>query len=94
MPRVQGNGAVIEKFEVCSQTEIAVAVLLMEAHVTNGLPPEEVIFGQSEAMRAIRQRVEKLAGANIPVLIQGERDRKSTRLNSSHLAVSRMPSSA
>jgi len=45
---------------------------LMEAHVTNGLPPEEVIFGQSEAMRAIRQRVEKLAGANIPVLIQGE----------------------
>src|SRR5271167_1671418 len=44
----------------------------MEAHVTNGLPPEEVIFGQSEAMRAIRQRVEKLAGANIPVLIQGE----------------------
>jgi len=44
----------------------------MEAHVTNGLPPDEVIFGQSEAMRAIRQRVEKLAGANIPVLIQGE----------------------
>jgi two-component system, NtrC family, response regulator AtoC len=40
--------------------------------VTNGLPPAEVIFGQSEAMRAIRQRVEKLAGANIPVLIQGE----------------------
>ena len=48
------------------------AVLEMEAHVTNGLPPDEVIFGQSEAMRAIRQRVEKLAGANIPVLIQGE----------------------
>jgi len=44
----------------------------MEAHVTNGLPPEDVIFGQSEAMQGIRQRVEKLAGANIPVLIQGE----------------------
>jgi len=40
--------------------------------VNNGLPPEEVIFGQSEAMRDLRQRVEKLAGANIPVLIQGE----------------------
>lgn len=40
--------------------------------MTNGLPPDEVIFGQSEAMRAIRQRVERLAGANIPVLIQGQ----------------------
>ena len=40
--------------------------------MTNGLPPDEVIFGQSDAMRAIRQRVGKLAGANIPVLIQGE----------------------
>ncbi len=46
--------------------------MLMEAHVNNGLPPDEVIFGQSEAMWAIRQRVEKLSGANIPVLIQGE----------------------
>ena len=40
--------------------------------MTNGLPPEEVIFGQSEVMQAIRQRVEKVAAANIPVLIQGE----------------------
>jgi two-component system, NtrC family, response regulator AtoC len=40
--------------------------------VTNGLPPDEVIFGQSEGMRIIRQRVERLAAANIPVLIQGE----------------------
>jgi two-component system, NtrC family, response regulator AtoC len=37
-----------------------------------GLPPDQVIFGQSEVMRALRQRVEKVAGANIPVLIQGE----------------------
>ena len=36
------------------------------------LPPDEVIFGRSDAMRAIHQRVEKLAGANVPVLIQGE----------------------
>ena len=40
--------------------------------MSNGLPPDEVIFGQSEAMRVIRQRVERLAAANIPVLIQGE----------------------
>jgi two-component system response regulator AtoC len=36
------------------------------------LPPDEVIFGHSEAMRAVRQKVEKLASANVPVLIQGE----------------------
>jgi len=32
----------------------------------------EVIFGRSESMTAIRQRVEKVAGTNVPVLIQGE----------------------
>ncbi|MFB3921494.1 MAG: sigma-54 interaction domain-containing protein [Terriglobia bacterium] len=36
------------------------------------LPPPEVIFGGSDAMRAVHQKVEKLAGANVPVLIQGE----------------------
>lgn len=36
------------------------------------LPPDEVIFGCSEAMQAVRQKVEKVAVANIPVLIQGE----------------------
>jgi two-component system response regulator AtoC len=36
------------------------------------IPPDDVIFGQSEPMKAIRQRVEKVASANIPVLIQGE----------------------
>jgi two-component system response regulator AtoC len=36
------------------------------------LPPEDVIFGRSEIMRALRQRVEKLAATNVPVLIHGE----------------------
>src|SRR5580698_873820 len=35
------------------------------------LPPEQVIFGRSKAMSTVRQRVQKIAGANIPVLIQG-----------------------
>lgn len=39
---------------------------------TLGLPPEEVIFGRSKAMQAVRQRIAKVAGANIPVLIEGE----------------------
>ncbi|MFQ5737601.1 MAG: sigma-54 interaction domain-containing protein [Acidobacteriota bacterium] len=36
------------------------------------LPPEAVIFGHSEAMRLVREKVEKVAGANVPILIQGE----------------------
>lgn len=36
------------------------------------LPPMEVIFGKSAAMRAIRAQLEKIAAANLPVLIEGE----------------------
>ncbi len=36
------------------------------------LPPESLILGRSSAMQSVRQRVEKVAGTNIPVLIHGE----------------------
>ncbi|HJY88159.1 MAG TPA: sigma-54 dependent transcriptional regulator [Candidatus Acidoferrales bacterium] len=36
------------------------------------LPPADVIFGHSESMAMVRQKVEKVAGTNVPVLIQGE----------------------
>src|SRR5262249_18747949 len=36
------------------------------------LPPLDIVFGRSASMQAIRQRVEKVANANIPVLIQGK----------------------
>src|SRR2546426_3712875 len=36
------------------------------------LPPEEVIFGTSAVMGAIRHKVERAANANIPVLLQGQ----------------------
>jgi len=35
-------------------------------------PSAQVVFGQSDAMRAVRQKVEKVARTNVPVLIQGE----------------------
>ena len=38
----------------------------------NSLPPEEVIFGNSPHMLVIRQRIEKIATANVPVLLEGE----------------------
>jgi len=35
-------------------------------------PPEAVVFGRTEAMQSVRDRLNRLAGANVPVLIQGE----------------------
>jgi two-component system, NtrC family, response regulator AtoC len=36
------------------------------------LPPEHVYFGPSEAMQAVRHRVDRAAGLNVPILILGE----------------------
>lgn len=36
------------------------------------LPPEHVIFGSSPAMALVRQKISKVATANVPVLIRGE----------------------
>lgn len=36
------------------------------------LPPDDVIFGLSEAMSDVRRLATKVAAANIPILIQGE----------------------
>lgn len=35
------------------------------------LPPDEIIFGRSPVMIPIRQRVQKILGTDVPVLIQG-----------------------
>lgn len=36
------------------------------------LPPDSVVFGRSPAMATVRHKVRKVAGTNVPVLIQGE----------------------
>jgi two-component system, NtrC family, response regulator AtoC len=36
------------------------------------MPPDSVVFGSTEAMRALRERLAKIAAANVPVLINGE----------------------
>ncbi|HVZ59542.1 MAG TPA: sigma 54-interacting transcriptional regulator, partial [Terriglobales bacterium] len=38
----------------------------------SSLPPESVIFGVSHPMQVVRERLEKIAIANVPVLIEGE----------------------
>src|SRR5216684_2525018 len=35
-------------------------------------PPEAVVFGESEGMLALRARLDRIAAANVPVLIHGE----------------------
>src|SRR6516165_12503251 len=37
----------------------------------NILPPEEVLFGRSEAMKKLRRRATKVAGTSVPVLLYG-----------------------
>jgi two-component system response regulator AtoC len=36
------------------------------------IPPDAVVFGRSDAMQGVRERLDKVASANVPVLIQGE----------------------
>src|SRR6516162_4445025 len=36
------------------------------------MPPEPIVFGRTESMQAVRDRIEKIAAANVPVLIEGE----------------------
>ena len=36
------------------------------------MPPATVVFGRTDAMQTVRDRLTKLAAANVPVLIQGE----------------------
>jgi len=36
------------------------------------IPPDNVIFGHSDAMQAVRSQLAKVAAANVPVLIHGE----------------------
>src|SRR5437588_7809193 len=39
---------------------------------TDDLPPAQIVFGRSAVMAMIRQKVNKIAGSSIPVLIQGQ----------------------
>ncbi len=36
------------------------------------IPPEPIVFGHTDAMQALRARLDKVAAANVPVLIHGE----------------------
>ncbi len=42
------------------------------ANRSEELPPVDLIFGTSAAMQAVRQKIDKVAAATVPVLIQGD----------------------
>jgi two-component system response regulator AtoC len=42
------------------------------AQTLGEVPPDNIIFGHSEVMQAVRSRLSKVAAANVPVLITGE----------------------
>jgi len=41
-------------------------------HGLNELPPDAIVFGRSAQMEALRHRLDKIAGLDMPVLIEGE----------------------
>jgi two-component system response regulator AtoC len=45
---------------------------VLEQETRFDLPPVDVFFGKTEEMQAIRQKLERIAKTDVPVLIQGE----------------------
>lgn len=46
--------------------------ITQDVWTSNYLPPEAVIFGSSESMQALRRKLNKVASAKVPVVIEGE----------------------
>src|SRR5215471_21134393 len=44
----------------------------MKDLLTKDLPPDDIYFGQTAAMQVIRQKLQKVANTDIPLLIVGE----------------------
>ncbi len=64
------------------------ALMLIGGAVTDRVSPRPIMF-ISNAVRAVL-----VAALTALIIVHGVQDRKSTRLNSSHTDISRMPSSA
>jgi two-component system response regulator AtoC len=57
-----------DRGKMTSGSITALAMLTMG----DDLPPAEVVFGRSASMRAVREKLERVAKVNVPVLILGE----------------------
>ena len=90
----------MKSFVVKDTTSTAIALSTSTALVKSDVltPPPSAQYSQEtiELARAITKVDAPTASSNLSPLLQSriQRDRKSTRLNSSHIPLSRMPSSA
>ena len=41
---------------------------MAETHI----PPDEILFGKSRGMAEVRQKAQRIAGSNIPLLLSGD----------------------
>ena len=75
-----------------SHRAVIIAALSNGPCTLRGFLPSEDCMHTVNAMRALGIKIEQPEPATL--IVHGKKDRKSTRLNSSHEFVSRMPSSA
>ena len=75
-------------------TSLDPAFLVNNAIVNTSIPIETMVFELPVVQHIITPFGGVLGGGNYNQDNKGRKDRKSTRLNSSHLRLSRMPSSA
>lgn len=52
--------------------ETSTLIPALSAVGEGNIPPDAVVFGRSPAMEVVRLKIRKVAGTNVPVLIQGE----------------------
>jgi two-component system, NtrC family, response regulator AtoC len=62
---IQASNLHLGALSVVTALEVAISA-------ANGIPPDNVIFGTSQVMRQLRTRIDKIANANVSVLIEGE----------------------
>ena len=86
LPTMQPAVAMLERLGVAAEVRV------LSAHRT---PLEMVAFAQAASGRGFKVIIAGAGGAaHLPGMVASLTDRKSTRLNSSHVSESRMPSSA
>src|SRR5437899_3226108 len=61
------RGAIGDEMSITSSSSVSSLVQSL-----GEIPPDAIVFGHSEGMQALRNRMDKVASANVPVLIQGE----------------------
>ena len=90
---VDSEGEVLDMLVQPRRDKAAAMKLLRKLLKRNALPPHVIVTDELRSYGAALRQL-GFSGRHDQGLLANNRDRKSTRLNSSHLKLSRMPSSA